>query len=206
MSEDQEEVEVDLPTQRRARATQLKAANRLNRKLQTLLETEDPATLSLHQLQERETELETIKRRAIRANDSLVEEELDEALQAEDEAAWDTFQESTELATRRCQELIALRVVTCLVEEVDHSLNTLQFKIDKDPTLDYSEALPNIEKLLQEVNKTLRESTIPADHNLRVMAKELVERLNNAQAKKVMLPPPDIRDTIKRETSSRGKL
>ena len=153
-----------------------------------MLDTEEPTTLSLHQLQEKETEVETIIHRGNRCNDILMEEELDETLLETDEAAWDTFQDATALATRRCQELIALKAVTCLVEEVDSSLNCLQIKINEEPTLDYSEGIPNIGQLLQEVNKTLRGSTISADHDLRVMAKELSARLSTAQAMTPRIP------------------
>ena len=118
-------------------------------------------------------ERKTAVRRGSRCNDLLVDEEIDDHLIEADEAAWDLFQTTTNLATQLCQELIALRTVSTLAEEVDSSLLDVQDKRDEDPTGDYSDCIPAIRELLHELNGTLRKSTIPAGHNLRTMAKEL---------------------------------
>ena len=198
---DVEETEVDLVAQRKGRAKQQRQAIRLRNKLQIMLDEEDPATLSLHKLQEKETEVETVIRRGNRCNDLLVDEETDEHLLEEDETAWDLFQTTTDLATRLCQELIALRTVSSLVEEVDSSLLDVQTKREEDPTGDYSDCIPAIRELLHELNETLRGSTIPAGHNLRTMAKELSSRLNKAQAKKMDASSEDTKDFPRKDSN-----
>lgn len=66
MTDVEDDHEVDLPAQRRTRTTQQRAVNRLIRILQAMWDKNEPGNLSLHLLQEKETELETIIRRGNR--------------------------------------------------------------------------------------------------------------------------------------------
>ena len=206
MTDLEDDHEVDLPAQRRTRTTQQRAVNRLIKRLQVMKDEDKPGELSLHQLQEKETEVETIIRRGNRCNDHLMDDELDEALQAADEVAWNIFQDATAAATRLCQELIALRTGSCLAEEAATSLTEVHEKITGDPTGDYSDYFPEIKLLIDELNETLRGSTIPADHTLRASAKELKSRLGDIRVKKIVPPSTDSKDCLKLEDSDPYKL
>ena len=193
---DIEDGEVDLVAQRKSRTAQQKAVNRLIRNLELMKTKETYITLSLQQLQERETELETILRRGARCNDILLEEELDEKLQEEDEKALIAFQAATAQATKMCQELVVTKTVSCLSDEVECSLKDVEGKMAADPMGDYSEYFPEINRLIEEMNENLRASTLLADHSRRKAAKDFKSKLGALRAKRADVPR-DTKDFIK---------
>ena len=193
---DTEMEEVDLAAQRKNRTTQQRAAHCLIRALNHMKEHETHHTLSLRILQDKETELETLIRRGTRCNDLILDEEMDEDTIKADEAALEVFQEATAKATRLCQELLVVKAVSCLSDSVQDSLQEVEERMTEDPTKDYSAWYPEIIKLIDEMNKSLRESTLLPDHALKKAAKDLKSRLGKLRAKKLDAPK-----TIKEEKS-----
>ena len=191
MTDLESDTEVDLAAQRKSRDVQQRQAVRLKKKLQTMLDEEDPATLDLHELQGQETCIETALRRATRCNDLLVENETDDTLIEEDEIAWDRFLVVLNKARRLCQELIALRVSSSLIASAEPMLDSYQAKVGANPNRDYSEFVSQISDLLKEAGDTLRGSTIPTAHELWKLTRDMTEKLGELRATEKATPSVD---------------
>ena len=181
---------MDLELQRKNRTSQQRAANRLVRFL-TLMqanEAETPWNISLQIIQEKEVDLAAIIRRGARCNTLILNEEVDEELQQQDEAALETFQAATAKGTRLLQNLVVQKTVSCLSTEVEQSMDEVDKLMAEDPTQDYSESFPEISQLLTEINESLRVSTFEADHALRKKALEHKIRLTKLRAIKKEAP------------------
>ena len=187
---DIEEGEVDLDAQRKVRAAQQKAVHRLTRALIFMKESNTPITLSFQIIQDKESDLATIIRRGTRANDLILDEELDEELLMLDERALLVFQEATAKATTLCQELIVVKTASCLSDSISESLQEIEDRMAEESNKDYSDSLPDISKLLDEMSDSLRGSTLLADHPLRATAKKHRSRLVKLRTQKVDPPKP----------------
>ena len=133
MTDVDSEAEVDLAAQRKTRSVQNRVTIRLKNKLQSMIDTEDPLTLDLHELQGHETSIETALRRATRCNDNLVELETDETAIEEDATAWDIFLGNLNKTRKLCQELIALRVSGSLIDSAEPLLASYEIKVAANP-------------------------------------------------------------------------
>ena len=201
---DIEEDGLSLPDQRKLLTVQQKAAGKLKKRLQRMMDSEDPATLDLNKLQERDALVISIVRKGTECNDILVEAETDETLQDEDEAAWDLFTDTIDMARKICQELISLRTVSSLAEEVDSSLNRIQTEQEDNPMMEYLGPISDVHGHLTELKETLRASTIPASHILWSMSKEFSLKLDKLQATKVVTSTVDTKPPIKPESTNSG--
>ena len=185
--------EVDMEAQRKSRTAQQRAVNRLIRSLKQMKENNTPITLSFQLIQEKENDLANILRRGNRCNDIILKEEIDEDTIQADEEALLLFQEATAKANTLCQELVVLKSVSCLSDEIQDSLQEVEGQIAEDPNKDYSASSTDIGKLLDEMAENLRNSTLELDHDLRKAAKEHRARLVKLRAQKVDPPKPIIR-------------
>ena len=89
---------------------------------------------------------------------------------------------------------------SCLADEAGASLTEVQQKITGDPTGDYSDYFLEIKQLVDELNETLRGSTLAADHTLRATAKTLKSKLGDVRVKKLETAS-DSKDFFKRGDS-----
>ena len=155
------DAEIDLVAQRRTRSIQNRVTIRLKNKLQNMLDSENPLTLDLHELQGHETAIQTALHRATRCNDNLVELEVDETLIEEDATAWLVNLNKTR---RLCQELIALRVSGSLIESAEPLPASYETEVAANPSKDYSSFAARIADFLKEAGETLMGSTISSRH------------------------------------------
>ena len=187
-----EEGDIDLLHQRKIRTSQQKAANRVMRSLIQMEGKGEPLILSLQRLQGIEAELETILRRAKRANGYLADEELDAELQAQDEETFYALEEVLANASQLCQELIVSKTAGCLSQEIQDSLMEAENKMVENPEKDYSAEYPGVTKLLDEMTEVLRSSTLSLDHSLREEAKAHKARLGVIRATNKESKPPTV--------------
>ena len=177
------DAEIDLVAQRRTRSIQNRVTIRLKNKLQNMLDSENPLTLDLHELQGHETAIETALRRATRCNDNLVELEVDETLIEEDATA--SFLVNLNKTRRLCQELIALRVSGSLIESAEPLLASYETEVAANPSKDYSSFAARIADFLKEAGETLRGSTISSRHEYWTATREMTEKLKLGATNKI---------------------
>ena len=162
------DMEPNLALKRKNILSKQRAAKRVIKRLRTLEAAKEPMLFSLQTLTSLEEELETLVRRARRDNDVLIDEELDAGLMEADEEEYCKFEETIDLATQLCQEMIVLKTTNCLSSEISTSIRVIQQQILDNPGMDNSEYNKTISKLVDEMSDHLRGSTLPLDHHLRV--------------------------------------
>ena len=187
---DQEDGEVDLEAQRKIRQAQQKATKILIRALEVMKEKNTAITLSYQVIQDKETDLATIIRRGTRANEFILDEELEEELIKKDEQALLAFQEDTATAAKLCQELLVLKTTSCLSDSITEAIQAVDDMMAEEPDKDYCGSLPDINKLLDEMTESLRTSTLAKDHDLRKTAKNHRAKLVKLRAQMVDPPKP----------------
>ena len=171
---DSDATEPDLISLQKSRAQYQSAATRIKNHLQTLLNDEDPSTLDYWSV----SNPETTERRGNRTHDSIATDETDEGKQESDEEAREVFRESIRAAKTLGKRLIALRSACGYAHDVDFNLDNLEIRKAREPTKNYTLVSDPIRENIKELNRILRDFTIPRNHPLWSTAKELGDRLN----------------------------
>ena len=118
-------------------------ATRSIRRNEELL-TEDPATYDLKALADRLTSLEGTEKRCLAAQETILNEETDQAKLIKDEEAGDVFENSIRAVKSLVQRLIDMKESHGLASEIKISLDNLDDSQRNDPSKDYSATVDDL--------------------------------------------------------------
>ena len=160
------EVEPNLALKRKNINSSHKAAKRVVKRLRTLKEATEPVLYPLPTLRQIEKEVAALTRKAQKANDVLIDEEVNPSQQEADEEAYLFFETTVNNANELCNEMIAIKTASRLSVEIQDILRViLQQKADF-PERDYGEECKSVDRLLDNMAEVLRSSTLPDSHHL----------------------------------------
>ena len=130
-------MELDPVVLRKDRSRHPATLRRLKIRLQSILDEGNYVSLDLYQLDDWANSIDTALRRCNRADDTLVKEETDEALQDEDIIAWDLFH-TIVVETSICKRLATLKTVSGKIPSLDMAIYDLADKKARDPDKNYA--------------------------------------------------------------------
>ena len=175
---------VDLDAQRRIRAKQAKAMNRLLKDMKDMQKNETATSLSITTVRDRATELSTYLRRATRSMDLIYEAEDNEENLLADEKVRGDINKAAEHIRNLCQDLAASKKAVILAESIEQSLSDMEALKASDADTDCSACLPTIQRQLDEMTELPIDSTIKQTEAPWVKAKSLKTRLLKATTSK----------------------
>ena len=184
MTDHEGDVVVDLGAQRRIRAKQAKALNRLLRDMEAMQKKETAISLSITTVRDRATELTTYLRRATRSMDLIYEAEDNEENLIADEKVRLDINQAAEQIRNLCQDLVTSKKAFILAESIEQALADMDDLRAAEADTDCSACLPAIQKQLNEMIDLLTDSTIKQTDGLWVKAKTLKTRLLKATTHK----------------------
>ena len=149
----------------------------LRDKLERLLTDDDPVELDLDELQEAKDTVAMLKNKATKEMDVLYQDETDEARWEGDEATWMALQELMRRVSSLSVNLVSIKVAQSWVKDVDEQLDELIAQAAANPEMDFTEGIAGLTHSNTQLKVVLRKSTIPENHNLRKVAKEMNGRI-----------------------------
>ena len=149
----------------------------LRDKLERLLTDDDPVELDLDEFQEAKDTVAMLKKKATKEMDVLYQDETDEARREGDEVTWTALQELMRRVSSLSAKLVSIKVAQSWVKEVDEQLDELIAQAAANPEMDFTEGIAGLTHSNTQLKAVLRKSTIPENHNLRKVAKEMNGRI-----------------------------
>ena len=121
--------------------------------------------------------MNTIKKRAVEKQDLLIHDEADEALRTGEESRWNALQPLMRRVSLLIDKLTSMQVAQSWVNQIDNKLDALVMRASATPTLDLGKGIADLEKAHEKLVTVLCESTIPANHQLRKLEKDIAGRI-----------------------------
>ena len=115
---------------------------------------------------------------------------MDEALRAGDESRWQALQTLMRRVSSLNAKLMSMKVAQSWVGDIDSQLDALLVRASTTPGMDFSKGIAGLTDAHSQLTTVFRESSIPANHQLRKMAKDINSRILDLTATEKVVATP----------------
>ena len=154
--------------------------------LERLLSDVDPVDLDLDELKEYKDLVGSIKQKAVLSYNILFHNEKEEALRTGNDSRWQALQDLMRRVSSLNGKLTSIKIAQSWVGDVDSQLEMLVLRMAASPGMDFGKGITGLLHASEKLAAVIRKSTIPIDHPIRKVAKDMSSRIIDLQATEKM--------------------
>ena len=181
---------VDVPQMRKSLKRTCVKLQRQHDRFSKMLREDSPAILSFHILEEAYKTVESLQRNFNEKSDDMEGEELDEALAAEDEKAYEAFQELLIATKFTINLLLSIRSIHRAMVALDTVIDSFNAAFMAETDKDHSNGRASLKEKSAMLSVEMEKTSLKADNPLMIQATESLRKtyLLNAKTAKVAVP------------------